>query len=73
MKILQLCPPHLSTLGKSKKIHFQQYYSYIRLNIFLEHSAVQRGCYGIAVRVAVISRYCTRKVLIAACFKQADW
>jgi len=39
MKILQSCPPHLSYVAslpwEIKKSHFQQYYSYILLIIYV--------------------------------------
>jgi len=39
MKILQVCPPHLSDVAtlawEIQKSHFQQYYSYILLIIYV--------------------------------------
>jgi len=48
MKILQVCPPHLSDVAtlprEIKKSHFQHYYSYIILIIYVISEKKQQYC-----------------------------
>jgi len=53
MKILQVCPPHLSDVAtlprEIKKSHFQHYYSYIILIIYVisekNNNIVEKCCF----------------------------